>query len=167
MNETQLILKKLDGMETAISKIDGIEAKLNGMEVAVKKIDGIETKLNGMEVVIADLHTDNKSIHASLAGLHADNRGIQASLAELRGETAELRADNADFRSSQSAIIDKLFEMDFAITGIQDTMATKDDLRATEGRLMDHVDGFAKRQEKFDVELLAMGSRFDRFAGRA
>ena len=65
---------------------------------------------------------------------------------------------------------DELWQVKSEVMDIQNKlegMATKEDLRQTESRLMNHIDGFAKAQEKFDVELVAMGSRLNRLEGRA
>ena len=69
--------------------------------------------------------------------------------------------------TTEDRIIEKLVEMDASIKGIQEHMVTKEDLRKTKSEILTHIDGFAKRQEVFDHELVAMGSRLDRLQGQA
>ncbi len=49
---------------------------------------------------------------------------------------------------------------------LKDNMVTKDDLQETESRLMMHIDGLAKRTEKFDHELVAAQAKFNRVEER-
>ncbi len=49
---------------------------------------------------------------------------------------------------------------------IKDSMATKSDLQETESRLMTHIDGLTMRTEKFDHELVAARSKFNRIEER-
>ncbi len=65
--------------------------------------------------------------------------------------------------NTEEKIIKKLVEID---AYLREKVVTKDELRQMKSDIMAHVDGFAKRQETFDVELAAMRSRVDRIDAR-
>lgn len=56
-------------------------------------------------------------------------------------------------------IIRKIVEMD---EYMREQLATKRELRDVENRLLTHIDGLASRQEKFEVELVALRHHVDR-----
>jgi hypothetical protein len=66
---------------------------------------------------------------------------------------------------SEGMIIKKLVEMDASIRNIQENMVTKDELKEARSEIMSHIDGFAKRQEKFDHELVSISARIARVEG--
>ena len=59
-------------------------------------------------------------------------------------------------------IIVKLIEMDAKM----DSLATKEDLRNQENRIVTTVDGFTKLHETLDHELIAMRNKYDRLEER-
>lgn len=58
---------------------------------------------------------------------------------------------------------DRLEDEVFEIKNQLNTFATKDELHDLKVEILGVMDGFAKRQDIFEVELVAMRHRFDRF----
>jgi seryl-tRNA synthetase len=56
-------------------------------------------------------------------------------------------------------IIRKIVEMD---EYMREQLATKDELRELRNEMIMHMDGFASRQDKFEVELVALRHHVDR-----
>lgn len=52
------------------------------------------------------------------------------------------------------------------IAQVRSEMATKDEMREMESRLMEHIDGFAQQNQKFDQELVAAQAKFNRIEER-
>jgi len=64
--------------------------------------------------------------------------------------------------NSEDRIINKLVEMK---AYLHEKVATKEELNVAKTEIMTHIDGFAKRQEKFDHELVSTRLRMDRIGG--
>lgn len=60
-------------------------------------------------------------------------------------------------------IIRKIVEMD---EYMREKLATKDELRELGNEMVTHMDGFASRQDKFEVELVALRHHVDRIESR-
>ncbi|MEK7632225.1 MAG: hypothetical protein AAB473_00345 [Patescibacteria group bacterium] len=49
---------------------------------------------------------------------------------------------------------------------LKDSVATKDDLGSLKSEVFEHIDGFAQQNQKFDIELVAARSQFNRVEER-
>ncbi len=80
-------------------------------------------------------------------------------------ETVEFLRDNM---ATKQDIAEIRLEMatKHDILDIRREMATKEDLREMESRMLEHIDGFAKQNEKFDHELVAAQAKFNRLEER-
>jgi len=63
----------------------------------------------------------------------------------------------------QDGMSDKLYDMD---RYLREEVATKAELRATENRLMNHIDGLYKKTDTHDQEITANRSRTERLETR-
>lgn len=61
--------------------------------------------------------------------------------------------------------VDRLEDEVFGIKEQLGTFATKEDMDDMKGEILTVMDGFAKRQTTFEVELFALRNWFDRFEG--
>lgn len=49
---------------------------------------------------------------------------------------------------------------------IKEKMATKDDLRDLESKMLNHIDGFIKLHETLDIEMVSLRNKYDRLEER-
>jgi hypothetical protein len=64
-----------------------------------------------------------------------------------------------EMRKQQDKVIAKMVDME---TYMRDELATKSELKELEGRVTDHIDGFARLHATLDQEFIAMQSRTGR-----
>ena len=67
---------------------------------------------------------------------------------------------------SEMATKDDIAAVREDIEFIKENMVTKAEAEETESRLMGHIDGFAQQNQKFDIELVAARSQFNRIEER-
>ena len=77
-------------------------------------------------------------------------------------EKGQLGAILEIVQSMQGNIVDLQEDVEF----MKENMVTKAEAQETESRLMGHIDGLAMRTEKFDHELIAAQSKFNRIEER-
>lgn len=80
-------------------------------------------------------------------------------IAEVRGDITEMKGEIGEMKGGLAAVQE---DVEF----LKENMATKEDLQETESRVMKNIDGFAQQNQKFDIELVAARSKFDRVEER-
>jgi len=113
------------------------------------RFDSLEGRFDSMEGRFDSLEKSHKAMEKS----HKAMESAQRTMSE--------RLDS--FERVQDKTLSKIAEMD---SYLRDKTATKDELREAKSEIMNHIDGFAGNQRKFDAELAAANSRMDRFEGR-
>lgn len=95
-----------------------------------------------------------QDLHESIQFMQ-ENMATKQELAALRTETKQ---DLADIRNEMATKQD--------LVQIRHEMATKKDLEDVKSELLEHIDGFAQQNQKFDQELVAAQAKFNRVEDR-
>ncbi len=160
-NQIGVILKIVQSMKGDIDHMRGIIATKDD----VASIRGDMATKDDIAAIHAVMATkdDIAAIHSVMA-TKDDVAAIHAVMA-TKDDIAAIHAVMAtkdDVAAMQGNIDDIREDIEF----IKDSMVTNTDLDAAKSEIMGHIDGLAKRTEKFDHELAAAQSQFSRIEGR-
>lgn len=98
-----------------------------------------ETEIKKILEIVQDLHVSVQDLHESVAFIQ-ENMATKGDLVEVRSEMAT----KEDLKG----------------------YATKEDLALLKSDVLEHIDGFAQQNQKFDHELIAAQAKFNRVEER-
>ena len=90
----------------------------------------------------------------------------KSDIAELRGDITEMKGDITEMKGDVASLKERMTALEDDSEFMRDNMATKEDVAASEARVLTHIDGLAKRHEFLDHELVAGRARSERIEER-
>ncbi len=107
-----------------------------------------------------------QQMQGNISTMQADISAIQGTMA-TKDDVAAVRSEMATKDGLKNfATKDDVAAVREDIEFIKENMVTKAEAEETESRLMGHIDGFARQNQKFDIELVAARSQFNRVEER-
>ena len=125
---------------------------MNSEDKIIAKLEEMDTKLVAVDKVVIKVDALDKTLSRTVTKLDEMDKTLNRTVAKL---------DEMD--KTQNKVVAKLVEMD---AYLREKVATKDELRTVKNELVNHIDGFAKKHESFDHELVAMRVRVNRIEGK-